>query len=225
MKGGIVIAFGVWCVFLCAVTRGQALAEGTVTLWASEDAWVNEQNPEASYGANTYVSLKDRSGAAEAWIKFGAQDAQKLRKEQIGDASLWLYQYMGTYSPGDDLSLHLGESGWSENTMNWATKPGYSVDGISSISVQEGEGVWREWKGLGGLLKTWSGGDLCVVLENHLDGKNEEFFGRFYSSEYAVPEFRPQIKVTTTPEPVSALLFLAGAGTLVAVKRRNTKES
>jgi hypothetical protein len=200
-----------------------ACAQEQFSIWASEDAWVNEQNPTAAYGNNTYLSVKDRSGVAESWIKFGAQEVEKLKNVQIGDASLRLYQYMGTYSPGDEISLRLGDTNWSEQSISWEGKPGYSANVISSVSVADGEGVWREWTGLGGLLKTWNGGDLCFVLENHADSKNEEFFGRFYSSEYGDAGLRPNLKVTVTPEPVSALLFLSGAGTLALARRRRMR--
>jgi hypothetical protein len=188
-------------------------AQTTYTFWANEDAWVNGENPTANYGNNTYLSVKDRSGLGESYIKFG--DLSSLAGQNIAGASLFLYQYMGNYSSGDTVSAHQVLSDWNETGISWDSRPGYVNTAVSSLNLTAGNLQWREWTGLEGMVSSWvKGTNYGLALENNLDGTNEELLSRFYSSEYSDPSLRPYLKVTVTPEPISATLFLLGGGIL-----------
>lgn len=201
-----------------------AYAQAIYTFVPSDDAWVNESNLAANYGNNTYLSVKDRSGLAEAYIRFSDEDINSLFGEPIESASLFLYQYQGTNSPGDILNLHSINSEWSESSLSWNARPSYNLAPASSLNITGESNItgWREWGGLENVVSGWvSGANYGLVLENHMDNHKEELFARFYSSEYSDPGLRPYLKVTTvTPEPVSAALFLFGSGVLVCLRNK-----
>jgi hypothetical protein len=200
-----------------------ASAQNTYTFQASEDGWVNEANPTVNYGNNTYLSVKDRSGLAEAYFRFSQAEIDQLAGQPIAAASLFLYQYQGTNSPGDILSLHRLNSDWSESTLVWNNRPGYdlAVVGALNITGESNTIGWREWTGLENTVSSWSGNsNFGLVLENNQDLQNEELFARFYSSEYSDPALRPYLKVTATPEPISATLFLLGGGAFSFIPKK-----
>jgi hypothetical protein len=194
-----------------------AYADRTYTFYAAQDAWVNEANPAANYGNSTYASVKDRSGLAESYFKFNQADLGSLIGQPVTSASLYLYQYQGTNSPGDALNLHRITQDWSESSVTWNSKPAYDQNPISvaDISGEANIAGWREWPGLQTTVSDWAGGqNFGLALENNQDLKKEELFGRFYTSEYSDAAFRPYLKVTTAPEPISMLLFSLGGGVL-----------
>lgn len=199
-------------------------AQAIYTFGASDDAWVNESNLAANYGNNTYLSVKDRSGLAEAYISFSQEDINSLTGKPIKSASLFLYQYQGTNSPGDILNLHRVNFDWSEASVSWNARPSYDLVPVSSLNITGESNIvgWREWPGLENVVSGWvSGANFGLALENQLDNRNEALFARFYSSEYSNAELRPYLKVTTvTPEPVSAALFLFGSGVLVCLRNK-----
>ncbi len=198
-----------------------AWAQESYTFQVEQDAWVNDANPAANYGNNTYVSVKDRSGLAEAYLKFSNADMNSLNGVPIKSASIFMYQYQGTNSPGDGLSMYKVSSDWDENVINWDNKPGCGTSGISVLQVsgESNTSGWREWPGIENVVSEWARGDnFGLVLENNRDKTNNELFARFYSSEFSDKAFRPYLKVTAAPEPVSMLLFGTG-GALLGIKR------
>lgn len=201
--------------FIVALSDTAFAAEKTYTFWPVDDAWVNEANPDTNYGNNTYLSLKDRSGLGEIYMKWSKNDLDALSGFPIASASLFLYQYQGTYSPGDDINLHKVTSDWNEGNIAWNSKSSYEVQTIGSLNIGNGNNVWREWPGLEKTVSFWAGGNnYGLVLENNKDGVSQELFARFYSFEYSNPEYRPHMKITTTPEPLGMILFGIGGGAL-----------
>lgn len=214
----LIIAAGV------VLWAGAALAQ-TVNVTVSEDSWVNQANPGANYGSNTYLSVKDRSGAAQAYLKFASGDLAALTGP-VASASLWIYQYQATYSPGDTIGLHAVFGDWSEGALTWDNRPATGAPAVSTLPLSEGNECWREFTGLEGLLAAWnSGGNFGLMLENDADGVQDELFARFYSSESSA-EHRPFLSirmespVTVNPEPLSAALFSLGGLVLAAVRKK-----
>jgi hypothetical protein len=204
-----------------SILSGKGFAQETFTFYADSDAWVNEANPDANYGNFTYVSVKDRSGSAESYLKFKDEDIARLSGRQVSSASLFMYQYAGTYSPGDTVNVHAVSGDWSEASLTWNTKPAYVTAVSGSLELSQDIGLWREFVGLKDIVAGWqSAGNYGLALENNMDGKANEFYGRFYSSEYSDKSLRPYMKVTVTPEPVSMLLFTLGGGAMAAAKMR-----
>lgn len=211
----VCLFFGVVISFM--VLPFTARAQNTYIFWAEEDAWVNEDNPGANYGNSIYMSVRDRVTLAEAYIKFSQHDFDILSGQAIEAASLFLYQYQGANSPGDILNLRKVISNWSESTVVWNNRPEYDLALGSSVDISGAANFtgWREWQGLEEMVSGWTREpNLGLVLENHLDGCKDELYARFYSSEYSDSRFRPYLKIVTTPEPVSAVLFLLGGGFL-----------
>jgi hypothetical protein len=205
---------------------GLAHADQTFTFRPLEDAWVNEANPTAGYGNATYMSVKDRSGLAEAYLRFSQADLNSLSGKPITSGSLFLYQYQGTNSPGDVINVHSITSDWTESTVSWSNRPAYEAVPVSSLAVAGDADTtgWREWTGLGNTVASWAGNPhFGLALENNADLKNEELYARFYSSEYSNADFRPYLKVTAAPEPVSMVLFGLGAGVMGLKRWRQVK--
>lgn len=207
------------CAIACTAAMScVALADETYFFVPSQDSWVNEASPDAGYGANTYLTVRDRSGLAEVFLRFDQEQLEQLSGLAVSAASLCMYQYQGTYSPGDAINLHAVTGPWDEATLTWQNKPAYAQEVLSSLSLTEGTQGWRQWDGL--VISALCNG---IVLENNRDGVSQELFARFYSSEYTDPSLRPYLKVsansvTTTPEPVSMILFGLGSTVLGAKK-------
>lgn len=227
----ILAGFWFFCAVICMLIFPLAVfANAVYTFWPSDDAWGNASNPTANYGGNTYLSVKDRSGLAEAYIRFDSQEINFLTGQTIGSAALFLYQYQGTNSPGDTVNLHCINSDWNELLVAWNARPGYDFSPVSFLSITGESNItgWREWPGLESIVLGWvEGQNFGLVLENHSDNRYNELFSRFYSSEYPEPALRPYLKVitTTTPEPASAVLFLLGSGALIIARRFHQKSS
>jgi hypothetical protein len=215
------------CVAVCLVFLAScAYAETSYTFWPEADVWVNQDNPTANYGSATYFSVKDRSSLAESFLKFSDSDFSQLAGLPISSASLCLYQYQGTYSPGDSVNIHQVTSSWSQDSATWNLKPAFDDALVSSLDFSDGatEG-WREWKGLEGCVGSWANGgaNFGLALENHKDGVKDELFCRFYSSE-AAAGFKPYLKVNAAPEPISMALFGTGALVFGAASKLRKKK-
>jgi hypothetical protein len=216
----------------CAVFAGVNVVRAeTLKFFVLEDTWVSEANPTQNYGNGTYLSVKDRSGAGESYLKLSDESLSTLKGLNIEEASLWLYQYQATYSPGDTLYAHIAASGWSENALSWDTRAGFEQQAVSSLELNSGNDCWRAFTGLAPAVNQWlTQNNHGLVLENALDGKKDEFLGRFYSSEWTEADKRPYFMVEASvpalpqpkaaPEPLSALLFLAGGSVLLVNKRK-----
>ena len=205
------------CVVLGGI--GLAHADQTYTFWPQQDAWVNEANPTANYGNATYMSVKDRSGLAEAYVRFNQADLNSLLGQPVTSASLFMYQYQGTNSPGDTINLDRISSAWDESTVSWNNRPMYDAAPISTLTITGEANIvgWREWSGLENTVSSWASGsnsNFGLALENNKDSQNEELFARFYASEYSDAAFRPYLKITAAPEPISMVLFSLGGGVL-----------
>ena len=198
----------------------------TFKFWLQEDAWVNQANPDANYGSSTYLTVKDTSKLAEAYLRLSQADLDQLAGQRVVSAALSLYQYQGNYPLGDLVTIHKVTQEWREADITWANKPAYEPLAASSLILDSGVEVWRRWDGLADLVGAWKAGqNYGLVLENNSDLKAEELFSRFYSSEFSDEAKRPFLEVTTTavPEPVSSALFLLGSLTFVARLRLKKK--
>ena len=69
MRAKLLFSAATLLIFTC-----RAYADDVFKFWAEEDAWVNQANPAANYGNNTYLSVKDRSGSAETYLRFSDSD-------------------------------------------------------------------------------------------------------------------------------------------------------
>jgi hypothetical protein len=139
-----------------------------------------------------------------------------------------MYQYAGTYSPFDTVTLRPIVSSWNAAGLNWDSRPAVGASAASGLVMDSGINVWRNWDGLETLVQAWRAGDnYGLMLENNRDAQQEELYSRFYSVDYADITKRPYMEVTladapvvdppggqVTPEPVSIALFLLGASTL-----------
>jgi hypothetical protein len=223
-KAGFLAVIACFCaIAVITCLAGNVYADTTYTFYPIEDAWVNEANPAANYGNATYLSVKDRSDLAETYLKFSQADLDTIAAQPIKSASLFLYQYQGTNSPGDVINAHKVIDPWSESAINWDTKPAYDAQIYSSLEISGETNTvgWRQWSGLESTLSDWvkAGSQQGFALENNKDAKNEELYSRFYSSEFSNADLRPHLKVTAAPEPVSMLLFGIGGSLLSFVNK------
>jgi hypothetical protein len=184
---------------------------------ALADAWVNESNPGARYGSYTYLSAKDRQGAAGIYLRFFPLPARFIEEHYIYGASIFLYQYQGTYSPGDTVFLHPVLQAWDEDSLSWEGMPSYRPDVVSSLGLFSGNNLWREWEISSDDASVWlAEGRYGLVAENTSDGDEEELFARFYSSEHASALLRPFLSVRADkkahPAPEPAGMALLGMG-------------
>lgn len=210
---------------ICCAMSAQGIAQASIFVFTPEaDALVSSSSADTNYGANTYLNIRDRSGLSEAYLRFSDLDLAQLSGLSIESATLGMYQYQFTYSPGDDIALHKVTGAWDEASLTWNNKPGYEALAQSSLNLASGNLMWREWGGLEGLVGDWlTGSNYGLVLENWEDGVKEELTTRFYSSQTPTVANRPYLKVSAwasdstpdpvpvaTPEPPSSLLLASG---------------
>ncbi len=214
--------------FLTAIPYPVLAGEESFKFWVSQDSWVNQGNPGANYGANTYLSVKDKSQLAESYLRFSDADISLLKGKNITSASLYLYQYLDTYSPGDFINLHRVTSDWKEDEITWDLKPAFAAEqsGLSLYLSQDNE-LWRKWPVSLDLITSWqTQGNYGLMLENNQNTLKDALSARFYSSESSLLDKRPYLEVmtTTTPEPISSALFLLGSGCFMAGKYKGRRK-
>ncbi len=224
---GKMVLAAVWVMAgLIFFSSAAAFAGNEFTFWAKEDAWVNEANAGVNYGNNTYLSVKDRSGLAEGFIKFDSADLLALAGRNILSASLCLYQYDYNYSPGDSVNVRRVNADWNEAAITWSSKPALAADIASTLNLVEGNDQWRQWSGLENTVASWvaGGANYGLALENNSDMVSGELFSRFYTSEYSDagkhPFLQVQVAPQAAPEPVSMALFAAGGGLFCFARAR-----
>jgi len=205
------------------------------TFLASEDAYVDNEHVNTNYGASSdLLQVKDYKGekkVIESLLKFSNTDLSALSGLNIVSASLWLYQYdlvkEKDDASKDSLNVHNVTGTWDESTVTWNNKPTFNASSASSITIDPTDAAtqWRSWTGLEGLVSGWlatPGTNYGVLLEKDIDARNKiDLF--FRSSEYSDSNYRPYLKVTATPEPVSSALFLIGGVALAARHLRRKK--
>jgi len=199
-------------------------AHSLFSIPVDKDAWVSESSPGTNYGLNSYLTVKDTSKRAEGFLLLSSSALSEFSGTRIVSASLYAYQYQGTYTPGDQILLHAVASDWQEPSITWDTKPAYLKESLGSLALTSGNNTWRRWDGLEGTVSSWVyGPNYGLALENYQDGELGELYSRFYSSEYSGLDKRPYFEVvteplalepvtSTVPEPFTSSLLLIGIG-------------
>ncbi len=134
----------------------------------------------------------------------------------ITSATLMLYNFENdAASGGSSVSVYSSKPEWNENAVTWNNQPGIGSL-ITSTNVGQASG-WYSWN-VTKYVGLYSPGDTVAFALISTDPGHS-----FYARE-STTGFGPKLSVTTTPEPVSLVLFGLGAGVLGLTKLRRKKK-
>ncbi|MFH0985865.1 MAG: DNRLRE domain-containing protein [Candidatus Omnitrophota bacterium] len=136
----------------------------------------------------------------------------------IASASLMLYSFENDAAQGNSsVSVYATSTGWNEATMTWNDQPVLIGSALATTTVGKTFG-WYSWDISEYASSLVPGATLSLALTS--TGPGHSYYARESSTG-----FGPKLSITTTPEPVSMVLFGLGAGVLgLAQFRRNKKK-
>lgn len=223
--------------------RAYAVTGTEFQFWADEATYINrEMGYSTNYGSAEYLRVRDASTPnstppypnlfSRTLLKFTDSDLAQLSGLTILSASLHLYEYERTASStSDEVNLRRATSDWDEDDVTWETRPTFAARTAYRLfdSTDTTPG-WRSWQGsLADIVGWWVTGaesNYGLMLENDWDGEIKEINSKFYSDDYTYTgdtSFHPYLRITATPEPVSSILLVLGAGclgTFIGFKRK-----
>ncbi len=142
---------------------------------------------------------------------------------KIVSAELQMYRYSGYWGSDADMTIdaYMINSSWHESSAI----PSYDSYSIASTTYTDSEARgWQSWD-LTELVQGW----MMAEVDNNgvmLAGLGDNYFQRFYSSEYI--GFGPRLVINTVevPEPENiSIIFLLGFILLSVIKRCQKKQN
>ena len=177
----------------------QPLPATTVTLSATADAYLRQDNPTSKLGGNSVMVVGGTIGSSErrGWINFNAS-GQIPPGAIIQSATLRLNESKVSTSGGGGLfavNAHSITASWSENNVTWNTAAAfYNPTVVASATINDANG-WKTW-------------NVTALVQEWVDGISPEYgiALRPISTTGQVPELdsrdsstsanRPQLVVT-----------------------------
>ena len=240
MKKRIILSAALIGLFLFSA---QARADTVLKFWADADSYILKAYGGNNYGNGTYLRTRDLDNTSypeyisRALLQFNQADLEtQIGDNEVISASLHLYEYWrgSSTSSEDSINVFRVTKEWTESGESGVTWDNF-VDGtehanqaVAGRMFDNGDTTpgWRSWQsdGLKLLVEKWVSGtdNYGVMLENDLDGDINMMNVKFRSSEFlsGTSKYRPYLKVTVTPEPLSAVLFLVGGISFTAARYR-----
>jgi hypothetical protein len=170
---------------------------------------------------------EDESGIAhdfETYVRMDLPDELIGEGDQVTEAYLWVYYGFDFTGFGDgtdepaDMQLHEVLEPWDEQSMDWNSRPAYGpvldvhpdIDGLGLI-----------WFDVTELVRDWLDG-----VPNHgvaLTNPTPRLIGMYAFEADVEPELKPNLVITTVPEPGGGLLGAGALATLACLARRRRR--
>jgi len=168
---------------------------------ASADAHVHSATPWGNFGGNPYIRTGyccgEFPGKTFIFIKFDLSSIPT--GSTITGATLGLSLNSGTgFSGGMDLIASRVSAGWSEYSITWINKPGWSTT-FDTTSVGLTTSHYYEWDVPAGVVQEWKnnpGSYHGIVIHWAGEVHPDQFYRDFYSRDLGSP---PQLRVDYTP--------------------------
>jgi hypothetical protein len=201
-----------------------AMAE-VITLNTNADTYISEQSPDANYGDQPLMRVRNREGRISGWgvdSLVGFDMAPISTWTEVTSATLHLYYaWQSDNDPsGRELSLHRVTESWDEMGVTWNTRPTFeqTPSGVQFVPVDTG--MWIEW-------------DVTADLQGFIDKTIDNFGWQVVDADPWGDWFIPMSGFTSkeadgfspylTIVPAPSSLGLLGLGGLCMVRRRRTR--
>ncbi|MBW2999037.1 DNRLRE domain-containing protein, partial [Candidatus Woesearchaeota archaeon] len=181
---------------------------------AGTDAFINQNTPTTNFGSQTFLAAGESGGNyAALLVKFNLSHIPS--GADITIAKLKLYFYDSPTNPTNTINLSTRRitSSWDESTVNWNTRPSYTVAYSDKITLTNSYG-WVEWDVTSGVQTVVNGSSTNYGMAVVPDLVTASTDKRFYSSDYSNSSLRPILEVNyTTGEPPNVSIIWPGNNT------------
>lgn len=192
-----------------------AAAASNITLLATQDSWVDENQPTTNFGGDTRLHVgrvADASGALgnrQTLVQFDLSSLPQGASIQSARLELYQIESQGPeqYRTRPDANF----DPWDEMKVNWNNKPSAFDVGDPWVTLNSTNG-WKAWD-VTNIVSNWNIGEIDNYgITLHGDGDTEAlrvFASREYGKhleprltiEYVVQSATPTPTATRTPEP------------------------
>jgi hypothetical protein len=176
----------------------------SVSLNASEDAYVSDQYPTTNFGQNYLIVLQYNLNYIQncGLLKFDLISIPNGSTVDYVELNLTLNLYSGTQN---NVYIHKVTQSWNENSVTWNTKPSYDTDIIAGPTDFGNSPVWswnsNSYPKLKTVVQNWvnnASQNYGLYLQDEL--RNGAFAVIFYS-RHNTDDKKPKIIVNYTPPP------------------------
>ncbi len=130
----------------------------TRTFYVQHDTWIDEANPTANYGADTYLRVGRTSAGDDTQTLLWFDVSELPSNAVVLGATLEMYIEFNATQGDRPASPSAGsilvdavDAAWSENTVTWQTRPGVTYLGDPASDYQIG---WTTWD-VGNVVQDW----------------------------------------------------------------------
>jgi len=138
--------------FVLTSTKNVQASSVSVTLFPTDDAVINQHDPNMISGYGNKISTRNAFGGGgsynwglESLLKFNLSSIPKNSTITSATLRLWYSNYADTNPQGRKLNLYAIISDWNESTVTWNTHPSYAFQLSDYATVPWSTGVWMEW--------------------------------------------------------------------------------
>ncbi|EAQ81575.1 DNRLRE domain-containing protein [Blastopirellula marina] len=208
-------------VLSASASGGTANAELLIPV--SEDSYVQQNQPDSSFGASPFLQVGDIAGgnASKAYLGFDVSSVGHVGEATLSLTFLTSTQPQGPGSASYEFAvfgIDEGESDWSSNTLTWNNAPANDLSSGSGVlsSAATSLGTFSTVGGTG--IGQITGSALATFLNADTDGFVSFIVVRLTSSTsvgtnyvHMIPNGFSMLQVVETPLP-GTLTMLAAVG-------------
>jgi chitodextrinase len=164
-------------------TAAVTTSASTLTFTPTADTYVEADTPTTNYGSATQF-IADATPVKNLLLKFAVSG---INGRSVVSAKLRLYCVNGSVGTGG-IFHKVGDSSWSESTVNWNTQPTADTTALASLGPVN--------------TNTWYEVDVTPLISGDgvfsLNGTSTSDDGAYYNSKEGTAGFAPQLVVTVT---------------------------
>lgn len=169
-------------------------SEQAIKVYVKEDAHVKEENQTKNYGAEKFL-VSDGSPVSYVYMKF---DLTNITAANLNSAKLKITPLLSRKV--DKVIKVVADSNWSENTINWKTKPALGAT-LASLKQEVKEGSSLEIPLDASQLKPYAGKNVTIAIIDNAEG----YQLKFYSKNTLSSAVQLLLSGTGTPIPTGSL--------------------
>ncbi len=188
---------------LCWLTAPSLAGAVTVTLSASDDAWIDQGAKDANNGADTVLRVKSGTGATAKKHVLAKFDLSGIPAECATVTSAALHLVITTPPSGNRThNLHRITATWAEGTVTWNNQPTFNGTAAASATASSGGGTVT-WDVTSEVTAFLSGSAVNYgwLVKDSVDSTIAEVV--YGSDENGTPSSRPQLEVIYTTSDVA----------------------
>jgi hypothetical protein len=129
-----------------------ASAATTVVFSPTDDTMIKKEYINLQSGYTLNMAVRNGYGDGEnnnyeidSLLKFDVFSIPSTATILTASIHIYYYDWSGTDPAGRNLTIYLITSSWTEEYVNWITKPSYAITPSSSSVVPDSKGQWMTW--------------------------------------------------------------------------------